>query len=245
MQKKLDRMCIVLVEPQESANVGAVCRAMKTMGITRLRIVGRRRDYFDDQRVHTLAVHAGDIYEGAEFTESLDEALADSVLSAGVTRRRGKYRKYFSYLPEQFAEKAETIREGTVCMVFGRESTGLTDAELHSCSSAVHIPSSPSFPSLNLAHAVQVCTYACYRSFGTALGEFTPIPRERVVEVTGKIIGDLDRIDFFKQQEREEVERFFNDIWSRAALSQTESRKLERIFERLTAFALHQRPPLR
>ncbi len=245
MQKKLDRMCVVLVEPQDAANVGSVCRAMKTMGITRLRIAGRGRDYFDEQRVRTLAVHAEDLYEKAEYMATIEEALADSVLSAGVTRRRGKYRKYFSYLPEQFAEKAECIREGTVCLVFGREATGLTDDELNVCSTAVHIPSSPSFPSLNLAHAVQVCTYACYRSFGDALGEFSPIPRERVVEVTERIISGLDKVDFFKQQEREEVERLLNDIWSRAALSQTESQKIERIFERLTAFALHRRPPLR
>jgi len=245
MQEKLDRMRIVLVEPQDSANLGSVCRAMKTMGFSDLCIVGRERDYFDEERVRTLAVHAGDIYEEAGWASKLEDTLADTVLSAGVTRRRGKYRKYFSYLPEQFAEKAETISEGKIALVFGRESTGLSDAELNQCATAVHIPSSPSFPSLNLAHAVQVCTYACYRSFGDALGQFSPISRERVMELTGNIIESLDRVEFFKQQEREEVYRFLSDVWSRASLSQTESKKLEKIFTRLSAFALHRRPPLR
>ena len=34
-----DRIEIVLVETQDGANIGSVCRAMKTMGLTRLTIV--------------------------------------------------------------------------------------------------------------------------------------------------------------------------------------------------------------
>ncbi|MFO7849536.1 MAG: RNA methyltransferase [Spirochaetia bacterium] len=245
MQEKLDRMRVVLVEPQEGANVGAVCRAMKTMGISKLSIAGRRRSFFDEERVHTLAVHAKDIYASARFSDTLDEALSGSVLSAGVTRRRGKYRKYFSYLPEEFAEKAATIAHGDICLVFGRESSGLRDEELNKCSAAVHIPSSPQFPSLNLSHAVQVCTYACYRTFGDALGQFTPISRERVLELTDTVIHSLDKIDFFKQNERVELRRFFSDIFTRASMSQTESLRMEKIFKKIPGFLLHRRPPLR
>ncbi|MFP4490339.1 MAG: RNA methyltransferase [Spirochaetaceae bacterium] len=245
MQDKLDRIIIVLVEPQEGANVGSVCRAMKTMGISRLSIVGRRRSFFEEERVYTLAVHAKDIYESARFTDTLEEALSGSVLSAGVTRRRGKYRKYFSYPPEQFAQKAETIAEGDICLVFGRESSGLRDEELNRCSTAVHIPSSPRFPSLNLAHAVQVCTYACYRTFGDSPGQFTPVPRERVQELTTTVLSSLDKIDFFKQNEREELERYFSDIFTRASLSHTESLKMEKIFRKLPGFLLRRQPPPR
>ena len=35
-QNNLERVVIVLVDPQEGANVGAVCRAMKTMGLSGL-----------------------------------------------------------------------------------------------------------------------------------------------------------------------------------------------------------------
>ena len=37
-----DRIEIVLVETQDGANIGSVCRDMKTMGLTRLTIVGER-----------------------------------------------------------------------------------------------------------------------------------------------------------------------------------------------------------
>lgn len=242
MQEKLDRIHIVLVEPQEAANVGGVCRAMKTMGIHRLTIVGRSKDYFDAERVHTLAIHARGIFDKAEYADTLEEALSDSVLSAGVTRRRGKFRKYFSYTPEQFADKAGGIADGAVAFVFGRESSGLSDEELQLCSTAVHIPSSPDFPSLNLSHAVQICTYACYRSFGESIAGFTPVSRERINEIVETAITSLDSFDFFKQRERIEVERFFRDVFTRASLSQTESRKMEKIFRKIAAIVLH-RPP--
>ena len=245
MQKKLDRIQIVLVEPQDSANVGSVCRAMKTMGISRLCITGRKRGYFHLDRVYAPAVHAKELFDNARYCTTLEEALADSVLSAGVTRRRGKYRKYFSYLPEQFVEKADTIAEGTVSMVFGRESSGLRDDELQLCSTAVHIPSSPRFPSLNLAQAVQVCTYACYRGFGDALGSYTPIERKRVQELSDCVVSSLDDFDFFKQQEREDVRRLLTDVFTRASLSQSESVKIEKIFKRINAFVIHRPPSLR
>ncbi|MDD3823315.1 MAG: TrmH family RNA methyltransferase, partial [Sphaerochaetaceae bacterium] len=52
----LDRIRIVLVEPQDGANIGSVCRAMKTMGIRRLAITGDK--VYDETRVRTLAIHA-------------------------------------------------------------------------------------------------------------------------------------------------------------------------------------------
>ena len=59
-----DRIEIVLVETQDGANIGSVCRAMKTMGLTRLTIVGDR--VYDENRVRTLALHASDLWETQE-----------------------------------------------------------------------------------------------------------------------------------------------------------------------------------
>jgi TrmH family RNA methyltransferase len=44
-------------------------------------------------------------------------------------------------------------------IVFGRERTGLSNDELDRCQYLVQIPTSPDYPSLNLAAAVQVIAY--------------------------------------------------------------------------------------
>ena len=85
-----DRIEIVLVETQDGANIGSVCRAMKTMGLTKLTIVGDR--VYDENRVRTLALHVSDLWENARSTDTLDEALYDSICSVGDARGRGKFR---------------------------------------------------------------------------------------------------------------------------------------------------------
>jgi tRNA/rRNA methyltransferase len=230
MEELLSRVKIILVHPEDSGNIGSVCRAMKTMGMTRLSIV-KKRD-FNLEEIKRLSVHAFDVFESAEIVETLDEALAGTVMSAGTTRRKGKKRKHFSLLPEEFVAQVHLIESGDIGVVFGNEVHGLTDEELSLCSLSVHIPSSEVFPSLNLSHAVQVITYAFYRYRGKTSG-FTPVSREHIEQLTSVIIESLSDIGFFKITGEAETRVFFSDILSRSLLSSKEAQKMERIFRKI------------
>ncbi len=229
-EKNLERVQIVLAEPQEAGNIGSVCRAMKTMGFSRLCITGGKS--YDEQRIRTMAVHAYDLYESHRRTESLESALEGGIFSAGATRRRGKFRKYFSFLPDQLADRLNTLGEGTISIVFGRESSGLTEDELNLCDAAVRIPASDEFPSLNLAQAVQVITYALRRGM-TDSQAYQPIPREELDGLVTVIMESFEKIGFFKLDEREEVHRFYRDIFARSGLSRRESQRLEKMFRKI------------
>ncbi len=50
-------------------------------------------------------------------------------------------------------------RQGAVALVFGRESSGLSNAEMDRCQYLVHIPANENYSSLNLSMAVQVLVY--------------------------------------------------------------------------------------
>ena len=236
MHPSLTRIRIVLVDPQDGANVGAVCRAMKTMGIHELAIIGDRE--YDGNRVKTLALHAYDLYENHLRFSTLQEALNDSVLSVGASRRRGKNRKYFSLLPEQLASRVSTLGAGTVAIVFGREADGLTDAELALCHMGVRIPTSEAFPSLNLAQAVQIITYTLFRELSVNLG-FVPITENRLQSLVTTIGESFEKIQFYKQDERPEVERFFRDILARATLSEKEAQRLEKMYNKMARIKVH------
>ena len=69
----LNKIAIVLLNPEESRNVGAVCRAMANNALSDLRIVGSKEN-FDDEHVRRLAIHAADIWENAKFFNSITEA---------------------------------------------------------------------------------------------------------------------------------------------------------------------------
>lgn len=192
----LERIHIVLVDTQDGANIGSVCRAMKTMGLTRLDLVTTRS--YDEDRVRTLALHAQDLWENARRFETLAEALKDSVFTVAATRRRGKHRKLSAYSPEQLAEHINHIPEGDISIVFGRESDGLRDDEVMMCSSVVTIPTSEKFPSLNLSQAVQIICYTLFQNAQVYPQGMTAVSHERIASASESACMHLRNIGYFK-----------------------------------------------
>ena len=199
----LDNIVIVLDRPEESRNIGAVCRAMANNSIHTLRIVGKKED-IDIERVHILAIHAGYIFDQACFYDSITEATSDCVFSAGTTRRRGQKRGGKLLLPEEFADQAATatLNTGKVAVVFGNERTGLTDEEVAECTMGVMIPSSEEFGSLNLSHAVQIICYHLFRNTKKQMTGYTPIDLSRLNKTVDTIGSNLKEIGFFSKTGR-------------------------------------------
>lgn len=240
----LNNIVIVLARPEEPRNIGAVCRAMANSAIHTLRIVGKKES-IDAEKVRILAIHASPIFDRAEFFSSITEACADCVCAAGTTRRRGKKRKGKLFLPEEFAQFAQSVTSpgGKAAVVFGNERTGLDDSELQECTMGVTIPSSEEFGSLNLSHAVQILCYTLFRHRGPDSGGernssgYTPIDRKRLSSTVTSIADNLQKIGFFSRAGRSDMELFWRDILSRAALSEGEARYLQAIFDKAAGLA--------
>ena len=248
----LSNIVIVLDHPDESRNIGAACRAMANNDINELRIVGNKADY-DLEHIHVLAIHAGPIFDKANFYNSIAEATADCSICAGTTRRRGKKRGKL-LLPEEFADMADDITGpstssgtvdgktgGKVAVIFGNERTGLTDEQLDQCNLGVTIPSSDNFGSLNLSHAVQIMSYHLFRrALLQKKGEYrgyTPLTLERVDHTVQTITDNMQKIGFFKMPGREDMENFWRSILSRASLSEGEAQYLEKTFSKMAGLA--------
>ncbi len=221
--------CIVLCRPDESRNIGSVCRAMANADIKKLRIVGCKDDY-NDVHIKTLSIHAYSIWEHAEFFSSLEDSVKDCVIAAGTTRRKGKKRKDKLLLPEEFALHVQAFPSGNIALVFGNERTGLTDNELSVCNAGITIPSHSTFPSLNLSHAVQILTYTIFRAEKPRSPGYIPITRQRLEETTSIISANLKTMGFFTLAGKEDMENFWKGILSRAALSEGEAVYLEKMF---------------
>lgn len=201
-----------------------------------MRITGIRDNYSDEQ-VRTLAVHATDVWDSARFFDpsprGLLDATGDCTLVAGTTRRMGQKRKSWGMTPGQLADFAHKTNTGRIAVVFGNERTGLTDDELDCCSVAVNIPSNPQFPSLNLSHAVQILTYTLYTHDTKRRTGYTPINRDRLNRMIETIGSYTDRIGLFRLAGRNEHNRFMESLFARAALSESEAKRLEKLFHRI------------
>ena len=241
----LNQIEIILCDTQDGANIGSVCRAMKTMGLTNLTLVTDR--IYDDDRVKTLALHAYDLYENRKEFQDLGDAVADSVLSVAATRRVGKGRKTSRVSPEELAQRiADTNSpEGKVSIVFGCESNGLSDEQVKQCSMVVTIPTSDAFPSLNLSQAVQIIAYTLFRKLNKhAQAEGCNIvSTSRVAKAVDTCKASLEELGYFKNdEERAFTSEFLSDIFTRAALTEGEVQRLEKIFTKTSKIATHATP---
>ncbi len=157
----LSNISIVLVEPQFPGNIGMVCRAMKNMGLSDLRLVsGCNR--FDEDAIR-FAVSARDLLESARSYKSLSDAIADRNLTIATTRRSGKYRQEL-LTPPQVADTILARPDIKAALVFGREDHGLSTKDLSLCSLKATIPSSEQLGSLNLAQSVLIFCYELFNA---------------------------------------------------------------------------------
>jgi tRNA/rRNA methyltransferase len=232
MEDMLNKIDIVIVNPRNNGNIGSLCRAMKTMGFSSLSVIGKTDVVDEESKV--MAVHAIDILKNIKYFNDLDNAVSGSGLVAGITRRRGKKRKYFSILPEELAD--HILKDnGRKSLVFGNEESGLSDTELSKCNLSVYIPSSEKFPSLNLSHAVQIICYSIFRKIAEAdFPHYTPVSKEKLDRLVNVISSSLKNIGFFKQVDSSDMEMFFRDIFARAGLSGRETKRLEVVFRKIS-----------
>jgi len=220
---------IILSRASEGGNVGAVCRAMKNMGLSQLRMVSPQS--IDTEQLLARAVNSADIWENAVFFDNLAEAVADCSIVVGTTRRRGHNRKNISMTPRDLAVWLAS-QSRSAAIVFGNERTGLDDEELELCNFASHIPVSDAQPSLNLSHAVQIYTYELFLAMEQqhpVKGEWNAMNQAEISELVNSITKDLSDIGFYKIAGREEQFNFFRDLISRAGLSNSEGKYFKEI----------------
>ena len=146
----------VLVRPHYPENVGAAARAMKTMGLTSLRIVKPGRLAVPEHvMAQKMAVKAWDVLNSATRFETVGEAVCDIDWIVVTTSRRGVGD---IQSPKAVAEQAVEVaaRGERIAVLFGNEKTGLTKDELAYGRSRLRIPIAADQPSVNLAQATQI-----------------------------------------------------------------------------------------
>lgn len=157
----LNQIRIVLVEPSHPGNIGSVARAMKTMGLSDLVLVNPKK--FPHAEATKLAAGAESVLLDARVVVSAKEAIADCTMVLG-TSVRDREVTWPTFDPRQTASMVGehligSVDRHQVAILFGRESSGMTNAEMDLCQSQIRISANAEYTSLNLASAVQIIAY--------------------------------------------------------------------------------------
>ncbi|WP_333842611.1 RNA methyltransferase [Pelomicrobium sp.] len=229
----LQRVRVVLVGTSHPGNIGAAARAMKTMGLTALYLVRPRR--FPDPEATAMAAAAADVLEEARQWDSLDEALAGTVLAAGLTARHRELAPQPLTPREAAPELLDAAQAGPVAVVFGNEANGLTREELQRCRMLVHIPGNPLYNSLNLAAAVQVMCYELRMALpqaGSGRAHLREMARHEDMEhFYAHLERTLVAVGFLAPQRSQRSMRRLRRIFDRARLEREEVNLLRGILK--------------
>lgn len=180
---RLNHIRIVLLQTYHPGNIGAVARAMKTMGLFDLVLVAPKK--YPDEEATNRAAGAVDVLEAARVVSSLEEAVADCVQVFGTTARTQRTfsrplldcEKAVNWIAantkddlyDSKEDNAENNSNKKIAIVFGRERMGLTQADIEQCQQLLYIEGNPEYDVLNMASAVQIVCYELFRQLTSSV----------------------------------------------------------------------------
>ncbi|MFC2086876.1 tRNA/rRNA methyltransferase [Bacteroidota bacterium] len=182
MNNQLD-ITFILVEPSLPENIGASARALKNMGFTKLTIINS--DKHLAKEASWLAHGSKDVLMKAKILDNIHEVKKNFDFIIGTTSKKRSiaYDYYPVYmLKEVLIKKRNMIKN--VCLLFGRENSGLTNEELKICDMITSIPVAEAYPSLNLSHAVLLYAY----ELSSLKNNFEKIVNEKTSGINYKIL---------------------------------------------------------
>lgn len=218
---------IVLVGPEQPGNLGAIARALSNMGIEgHFCVVGERN--IINEESYKFAKHAKGRLDEIQFFQSLSACLSflrgenscRKVLSFAATARIGSANRPHPTRVREAVERAiGKLTSGEIddlVLVFGPESSGLTNEDISLCDWVVTIPSLQQYRSLNLAQSVLIFCYEANMALledWEAIDRPKPTSKEKLVEhmlQVAETVGFILPGDPFKM--RPKLEEIFSRL---------------------------------
>ncbi len=228
----LNSISIILVRPKFHENIGSVARAMKNMGLNRLILVDGCSPLH--MNAYRLASGAEDILERAEEFSTLREAISEMGCVVGTTSRSGKERSPLLTPKALLKRLIPLSAKNSIGLVFGSEREGLTNEELALCHLYVRIPSSESFPSLNLAQAVMVLCYELFQSSMTIQKHSIQLAKaEQLERMFEHMERTLLNIGFLDAKNPKRIMRVLRRLLGRSEMEEREVQILQGIWSKM------------
>lgn len=151
-----DVLSVTVVGAEYPVNLGYTARLMKNFGVERLYLVDPKCDM---RAASVYASHGSEILEHAEVVTLAKVRRTHDLLLAttAIRARRGANVSRTTLRPD--AAVARIIAAERASMVFGRDTTGLTNEELALCDLATTVDTRTDYKTLNVSHSVAILLY--------------------------------------------------------------------------------------
>ncbi|MBI4168196.1 MAG: TrmJ/YjtD family RNA methyltransferase [Candidatus Aenigmarchaeota archaeon] len=208
---------IVLVGVEGEENIGYAARTMSNFNFSDLVLVSPKAGItgITMQR----AMRAAAMLENVKIFNNIESATRGSKVIVGTTGKVATEKNLLrsAITPKQFAKNL-AARGGTVSILFGRESSGLTNKELEKCDLIVTIPTDPANPALNISNAIAIVLYEIFAT--SARGKILSSSKER--KILYGFFDELVRISAAQETRKKTAKRVFRNVINRSLMSRNE-----------------------
>ena len=221
---------VVLVEPEKPGNIGAIARSMKNFALSDLWIVKPKTPITMEARA--FAMHGFDVLRKAKRVKTLKQALRNLDIVVGTSAIIATSRTNITRVPMTPLELARRISafQGNVGLVFGRESSGLSNEEMECCDLMVTIPANRAYNVLNIASAGSIIFYELFQTRTTCPGP--PLASEVVKERLQMEFRRMVNRSGVQPHKRGLIQRSFRNVISRSFITSREASLLLGVFRR-------------
>jgi TrmH family RNA methyltransferase len=223
------RIIVVLVEPQDPRNIGAVARAMSNLEVRDLRLV--QPEPFNMTVAKGVACWGEPLLDSTRTYASLAEAVADAHEVVGFASDSSSHRMSQRIL-EDWIGALDARADRNVALVFGSEERGLRREHFPLCQNLIRIPSSSENPSYNLAQSVILALYALRRRSHDAIGDdIKDLPTSGQLEqFTQMVTRTAEQVGFLNENSPAHIQDLLVNITRRGRLSTKELKIMTGLF---------------
>ena len=191
-----------------------------------------------DDECYARSMHAHNILDDAKIFDDFDKAVENLdylVATSSIESSSDKKHLRNALELDDFISKIFDV-EGKIGLVFGREDYGLYNDEIAACDIMVKIPTSSSYPSLNLSHAVNIVLYSLYvknksdKKHKRVIGN---VEKQKLYHFFSELLDEINYPDHKKENTRVMFKRVMGRAmpskWEYHTLMGVLSRTLEKI----------------
>jgi TrmH family RNA methyltransferase len=257
----ISRFAVAIVEPEFGKNLGYLARAMANFGLKKLIVVTPNRKIDDLLLIEAklYASHGRYLIDDISYANSLDKLKSKFKLLIGTTaieaRRKSNLNRR-TLDPIECASKVVpriAFQNTCACIVFGRDTTGLTNTELQKCDYGVTIRTGTAYNTLNISHAAAIVFYVFseqlrmlrgspnFSSRRHAPGPSSRKEREHAIMLFERLAEDAEFKKFKSGLLNEALTRMFNrgdpslrEIYLLMGLASKASSKIRRLSSELS-----------
>lgn len=203
---------------------------MSNFGFDDLWIVNPRILVGGEARAY--AMHGLNVLQAARIVVTLGQALDTVDLVIGTSAVAASSRSNLLRIPitpKEIARRVRSVKRRRVALVFGRESSGLTNHEMGLCDLLVTIPASHSYNVLNLASSASIILYELFQATSARNVDLASVDAKK------RLLAQFDQLITASQtplHKRGLAKRSFRNIISRSFITGREASLLIGVLRR-------------